>query len=88
MIRQLLRNGQVTLPKEAVRRFHLKTKDLLEVTVDRLGIHLRPLAIEEFSSQEYARLAKRLDALKRQGKRRVYATTDAARRHLDRLMPG
>jgi AbrB family looped-hinge helix DNA binding protein len=88
MVRQMLRNGQVTLPKEAVKRFHLKAKDLLEVTVDRLGIHLRPLAIEEFSSEEYARLAKKLDALKRRGTRKAYATTDAARRHLDRLARG
>ena len=88
MIRQMLRNGQVTLPKEAVDRFHLKPKDLVEVTVDRLGIHLRPLAIEEFSSREYARLAKKLDALKRRTVRRTYATTDAVRRHLDRLTRG
>lgn len=85
MVRQMLRNGQVTLPKEAVKRFHLKAKDLLEVTVDRLGIHLRPLAIEEFSGEEYARLAKKLDALKRRGTRKTYATTEAVRRHLDRL---
>ena len=89
MIRQMLRNGQVTLPKEAVKRFHLKTKDLLEVTVDQIGIHLRPLAIEEFSSAEYARLAKKLDALKRRsGTRKTYTSTDAVRRHLDRLARG
>jgi AbrB family looped-hinge helix DNA binding protein len=88
MVRQVLRNGQVTLPKQAVERFHLKPKDLLEVTVDRMGIHLRPIAIEEFSEEEYARLAKKLDALKRRGGRKAYATTDAARRHLDRLMRG
>ena len=85
MIRQMLRNGQVTLPKEAVARFHLKAKDLLEVTVDRMGIHLKPLAIEEFSDAEYARLAKKLDAFKRRGARTVYKTTDDVRRHLDRL---
>ncbi len=88
MIRQMLRNGQVTLPKEAVARFHLKPKDLVEVTVDRLGIHLRPLAIEEFSGGEYVRLAKKLDALKRRTTRKTYATTDAVRRHLDRLTRG
>lgn len=84
----MLRNGQVTLPKEAVKRFHLKTKDLLEVTVDRLGIHLRPLAIEEFSGGEYTRLAKKLDALKRRGGRKAYTTTEGVRRHLDRLARG
>ncbi len=88
MIRQVLRNGQVTLPKEAVKRFHLKPKDLLEVKVDRMGIHLRPVAIEEFSDAEYAHLAKKLDALKRRTARKTYATTDGVRRHLDRLMRG
>ena len=88
MIRQMLRNGQVTLPKEAVTRFHLKPRDLLEVTVDRVGIHLRPVAIEEFSGEEYARLAKKLDALKRRSARKAYTTTDAVRRHLDRLTRG
>jgi hypothetical protein len=34
---------------------------------------------------EYAQLAKKLDALKRRGTRKTYATTDAVRRHLDRL---
>ncbi len=85
MIRQVLRNGQVTLPKEAVERFHLKAKDLVEVRVDRFGIHLKPLAIEEFSDAEYAKLAKKLDALKRRTKGETYTTTDAVRRHLDRL---
>ncbi len=85
-IRQVLRNGQVTLPKEAVEFFHLRERDLMEVEFDRSGIHLKPLAIEEFSPSEYAKLAKKLDALKRRSRGRAYATTDEARRHLDRLM--
>jgi bifunctional DNA-binding transcriptional regulator/antitoxin component of YhaV-PrlF toxin-antitoxin module len=86
MVRQLLRNGQITLPKEAVKLFHLKAKDLLEVKVDRFGIHLKPLAIEEFSEAEYAKLAKKLDALKARSRGKVYTTTDGVRRHLARLM--
>lgn len=85
MIRQLLRNGQVTLPKEAVEYFHLKERDLVEVGFDRSGIHLKPLAIEEFSGSEYEKLAKKLDSLKRI-KGKVYTSTDEARRHLKRLM--
>lgn len=85
MIRQLLRNGQVTLPKEAVELFHLKPKDLVDVRVDRFGIHLKPLAIEEFSSAEYAKLAKKLQALKGRSKGKAYTTTHDVRRHLDRL---
>ena len=85
MIRQVLRNGQVTLPKEAVKFFHLKEQDLVEVEYDRSGIHLRPLAVEEFSQAEYSKLAKKLDSLRRT-KGRSYKTTGEARRHLDRLM--
>ena len=84
MIRQVLRNGQVTLPKEAVEFFHLKERDLMEVEYDRAGIHLRPLAVEEFSKAEYAKLAKRLNSLRRTNGK-VYKTTAETRRHLDRL---
>jgi len=82
MVRQVLRNGQITLPKDAVTFFHLKPRDLLEVAFDRTGIHLTPIAREEFSPAEYAKLAKKLDALKRRAPRKAYATTDDARRHL------
>ncbi len=85
MIRQVLRNGQVTLPKEAVKFFHLKEQDLVEVEYDHSGIHLRPLAVEDFSPAEYSKLAKKLDALRRT-KGRIYKTTGEARRHLDRLV--
>lgn len=86
MIRQVLRNGQVTLPKEIVEFFHLREQDLVEVAFDRRGIHLKPLAIEEFSPVEYAKLAKALDVLKSRARGKVYPTTARARRHLDRLM--
>ena len=86
MIRQVLRNGQITLPKEAVEFFHLKPRDLVDVQFNRTGIHVRPVPIQEFSDDEYAKLAKKLDALKARGKGKTYATTAQARRHLDRLM--
>ena len=86
MVRQVLRNGQVTLPKDAITFFHLKPKDLVDVQFDRFGIYLKPLAIEEFSQAEYATLAKKLTALKRRTKGNASATTSEARRHLDRLM--
>ena len=85
MIRHMLRNGQVTLPKEAVQFFHLKERDLVDVQFDRSGIYLKPLAVEEFSQAEYAALAKKLDALKRT-KGKTSTTTAEVRRHLDRLM--
>ena len=86
MIRQVLRNGQITLPKTAVRFFHLKAKDLVDVQFDRSGIHLKPVAEEEFSQAEYAKLAKKLDSLKGRAKGKTFSTTAEAQRHLDRLM--
>lgn len=87
MVRHLLRNRQVTLPIEAVKFFNLKEQDLLEVKFDTLGIHLKPVAIEDFSEEEYAKLAQKLDALKRKKSgRKTYSTTAGVRRHLDRLM--
>lgn len=87
MVRQVLRNGQITLPREAVKFFHLKPKDLVDVEFDRKGIHLRPLAVEEFSQAEYDKLARKLDVLKKRApKGKSYTTTVEARRHLDQLM--
>ena len=86
MVRQVLRNGQITLPKEAVKFFHLKPQDLVEVRFDRTGIHLKPLSVEGFSPAEYDKLARKLDALKKRAKGHVATTTEEARRHLDRLM--
>ncbi len=86
MVRHVLRNGQITLPKEAVTFFHLKPQDLVDVRFDRTGIHLKPLIVEGFSQAEYEKLAKTLDALKKRTRGKVYTTTEEARRHLDRLM--
>ena len=86
MVRHVLRNGQITLPKEVMTFFHLKPQDLVDVRFDRTGIHLKPLSVEEFSQAEYDKLARKLDALKKRTKGSVYTTTEEARRHLDRLM--
>ena len=86
MVRHVLRNGQITLPKEAMTFFHLKPQDLVDVRFDRMEIHLKPLTTEEFSQADYDKLARKLDALKRRAKGKTYATTEEARRHLDRLM--
>lgn len=86
MIRQLLRNGQVTLPKDAVKFFHLKEKDPLEVHFDRSGIHLKPLAADDFTEEECKKLVKKLKSLEKREKTKIYHSTDEALKHLDRLM--
>jgi len=81
MIRQVLRNGQITLPKEAVQFFHLKEKDLVEVEFDRSGIHLKPIAM---TPEEYEKLAQKLDSLKKE-RGKIYRSSDEVRKHLDDL---
>ncbi len=86
MVRQMLRNGQITLPKEIVTFFHLKERDLLEIGFDTSGIHLRPLSQQEFSETEYTLLAKKLTALKyKETKRKRYKTSTGVTLHLNRL---
>lgn len=84
MIRQLLRNGQVTLPKEAVRFFHLQESDLLDVRFDKSGIHMKPLA-GEFTDAECAKLEKKLNALKKKSKFQAFKSASDALKHLDRI---
>lgn len=86
MLRQILRNGQITLPKKALQELGLSEHDLLDIKYDSEGIHLRPLPVEEFSEDEYEKLAKKLDALKKKkAKGKVFNSTAEARRHLGRL---
>lgn len=84
MIRQLLRNGQVTLPKEAVKFFHLREKDPLDIHFDRSGIHLKPLVVDEFTEEECEKLVKKLKSLKRE-KGKVFHSRREAKDYLDKL---
>lgn len=85
MVRQLLRNGQVTLPKEAVELFHLVPGDPLDIKFDPKGIYIKPLVLEEFSDEEYALLAKKLDSLKNT-KWKVFKTGKDALTYLDKII--
>ena len=84
MNRQVLRHGQITLPKEVIRFFNIKEHDLLEIKFDRSGIYLKPAVSENFSDQEYDKLARKLDALKKV-KGRIYESPKDAKDHLRRL---
>ena len=69
-------------PEEVFRYLNMIRRDLKRMPImdaDKITwAHLR-------EDMEYIRLAKKLDGLKRCSTRKTYATTDAARRHLDRL---
>lgn len=84
--RQILRNGQITLPKKALQDLDLSEHDLLDVKYDAAGIYLRPLVVDEFSEVEYDALERKLDSLKnKKTKGKAYQTTSEARKHLERL---
>lgn len=87
MIRQLLRNGQLTLPKEVLLFFNLQPHDLLDIKFDESGIFLRPAPIEEFTDEEYDQLAEKIERLKRKGvKGKTFSSTTEFRSYLDKLM--
>ncbi|MEK7109927.1 MAG: hypothetical protein AAB876_01780, partial [Patescibacteria group bacterium] len=64
--------------------FHLKAGDLLEVKFDRSGISLKPAALADLSGDDYEKLSKKLDSLKKRKGKTCHSTADV-RKHLDRL---
>lgn len=86
MFRQLLRNGQVTLPKEALTSFNLRAGDPLDIQFDAKEIRIRPLPIEEFTDEEYEQLADKLDSLRHTMKGKVFTNRADLNKYLDGLM--
>ncbi len=85
MLRRITRNKQVTIPKEFMERLHLDEGDYVSIECDDDSIRLRTVVIEDFSRDDYKRLASKLDQLKKErGVRSKDSTT--ARKHLKHLM--
>lgn len=70
-------------PEEVFRYLNMIRRDLRRMPI----MHADKIkwAHEREDIRESVRLAKKLDALKRRVRRKTYSTTNAARRHLDRL---
>ena len=85
MLRRITRNKQLTIPKEIMDRLHLHEGDYVSVDCDDSSIHLRPVIIDEFSNDDYKKLANKLDQLKKEPGTH-YNGSDSARTHLKRLM--
>ncbi len=85
MLRRITRNKQVTIPKEFMERLHLDEGDYVNIDCEDDSIRLRAVVIEDFSRDDYKKLASKLDQLKKEpGKR--YKDSASARKHLEDLM--
>jgi len=85
MLRRITRNKQLTIPKEIMDRLHLYEGDYVNIEYDDSGIHLQPVTINEFSNDDYKKLAAKLDQLKEEPGTH-YDGSDSARNHLKDLM--
>ncbi|MBW2609530.1 MAG: AbrB/MazE/SpoVT family DNA-binding domain-containing protein [Deltaproteobacteria bacterium] len=85
MLRRITRNKQVTIPKEFMGRLHLNEGDYVSIECDDDSIRLRAVDIQEFSRNDYKKLASKLDQLKKERGTRHKDST-SARKHLKNLM--
>ncbi len=85
MLRRITRNKQVTIPKEFMERLHLHQGDYVRIECDDSSIRVQPVTIDEFSDDDYKKLAAKLDQLKKERGTR-YQDSRAARKHLRHLM--
>lgn len=85
MLRRITRNKQLTIPKEFMERFHLQEGDYVNIDCDDSCIRLQPVTIDEFSGDDYKKLAAKLDQLKKEHGTN-YENSDDARKHLKGLM--
>ncbi len=85
MLRRITRNKQVTIPKDFMARLHLNEGDYVSIECDDDSIRLRAVDIQEFSRDDYEKLASKLDQLKKEGGTR-HEDSASARKHLKNLM--
>lgn len=85
MLRRITRNKQVTIPAEFMERLHLHEGDYVRIECDDSAIRVQPVVIDDFSNDDYKKLAAKLDELKRERGTRV-KDSSGARNHLRRLM--
>ena len=85
MLRKITRNKQVTIPKEFMDRLHINEGDYVMIECENNSIRMRPVVIDEFSREDYEKLAIKLDQLKNESGS-GYNDSKSARMHLKRMM--
>ena len=85
MLRKITRNKQVTIPKAVMERLHLHEGDYVTIECENNSIRMRPVVIDEFSRDDYEKLASKLDQLNNEPGT-SYSNSNSARRHMKRMM--
>lgn len=85
MLRLITRNKQVTLPKEFMERLHLNKGDYVTMECEDNTIHLRAVVIDDFSQDDYKKLAAKLDSLKNE-RGTQFQDSASARNQLESMM--
>lgn len=85
MLRRITRNKQVTIPKEFMGRLNLNEGDYVSIECDDDSIQLRAVEIQEFSRNDYEKLAARFDQLKKE-RGSHHKDSASARKHMKNLM--
>lgn len=85
MLRRITRNKQVTIPKELMERLHLHVGDYVIIDFENNSILIKPVVIEEFSTNDYKKLALKLNQLKTEPGTTCKDST-ATRKHLKHMM--
>jgi AbrB family looped-hinge helix DNA binding protein len=85
MIRKITRNKQVTLPKVFLDRLQLSEGDYVDIDCENDTIRLRQARMETFDENDYAKLAAKLDKLKKESCTSC-DTSEDVRCHLKKLM--
>ena len=84
MLRQLLRRGQLTIPRVLLKSFGLKEKDYVRIAKTDAGILIQPVSVSDYSPGEIEALRKKLDELPR-GDKKVFRSVLESKKHLDSL---
>ena len=75
----------MTIPKVFMDQLYLNEGDYVSIECDDDSIRLRAVDIQEFSRNDYEKLASRLDQLKKESGTR-HKDSASARKHLKSLM--
>jgi AbrB family looped-hinge helix DNA binding protein len=85
VLRKITRNGQLSIPKTFLNRFHLQAGDYVDIECGDSAILIKPVTIEEFSPEDYEKLAAKLAQVEKE-KGRTFPHSEPAREHLKKMM--
>ena len=85
MLRKITKNGQLSIPKNFLNHFHLQAGDYVDIECGESAIVIKPVTIEEFSREDYEKLAAKLAQIEEE-KGRTFPDSESAREHLKKML--